>query len=198
MAVIIGVFHMTKGIVIKGINCVFFGDYQVFFFEVITGLIILLGLFGWMDVLIFAKWFNEYIAYNFMMPAGAARDEAANKVGQSPSIYNLMINNFLKVGKNTGLNVEGETVDLYLFNGQRAISETFVVLVIVCVPIFLCVKPCILLCCGPKDEHHAPVTHSEVGASEAEAAAEEGLIQRNSVQSSMAGGAGNAYKDDLA
>lgn len=176
MAVIIGVFHMTKGIVIKGVNCVFFGDWQVFWFEVVTGLIILLGLFGWMDVLIFAKWFNEYVAYNFMEPAGPTRDEQANKVGQSPSIYNLMINNFLKAGKNTGLDVEGNTVDLYLFDGQRGISETFVILVIVCVPIFLCAKPCIACCCGPKDDHHGPVSHSEVGASEAEAAAEEGLI----------------------
>lgn len=68
MAVIIGVIHMTKGIIVKAINCIYFADYQSFLFEVITGLIILLGLFGWMDVLIFAKWFNEYIAYNFLMP----------------------------------------------------------------------------------------------------------------------------------
>ena len=80
MAVIIGVFHMTKGIVIKGINCVFFGDYQVFFFEVVTGLIILLGLFGWMDVLIFAKWFNNYVAYNFMNPDTTQAALEANKV----------------------------------------------------------------------------------------------------------------------
>jgi V-type H+-transporting ATPase subunit a len=69
MAVIIGVLHMTKGIIIKGINAVYFKDWTVLFFEVFTGIIILGGLFGWMDVLIFAKWFNEYEAYNFEIPS---------------------------------------------------------------------------------------------------------------------------------
>lgn len=90
---------MTKGIVVKGTNAIFFNDYQVFWFEVITGLIILLGLFGWMDVLIYAKWFNEYIAYNFLpnnLTPPETTDEWKNKISQSPSIYNLMINNFLK------------------------------------------------------------------------------------------------------
>lgn len=71
MAVIIGVFHMTKGICVKGVNAVFFHDWIVLIFEVVTGLIILLGLFGWMDFLIYGKWFNEYEAYNFMIPHGS-------------------------------------------------------------------------------------------------------------------------------
>lgn len=58
LAVIIGVAHMTLGIITKGTNTIFFKDYMGFVFEVITGLIILLGLFGWMDVLIFSKWFT--------------------------------------------------------------------------------------------------------------------------------------------
>mmetsp|Transcript_96409 Transcript_96409/g.132749 ORF Transcript_96409/g.132749 Transcript_96409/m.132749 type:complete len:80 (+) Transcript_96409:1667-1906(+) len=57
LAVILGVVHMTLGIITKGTNTIFFGQYMAFVFEVITGLIILLGLFGWMDVLIFEKWY---------------------------------------------------------------------------------------------------------------------------------------------
>lgn len=57
LAVIIGVTHMTLGIVTKGTNTIFFKDYMGFVFEVITGFIILFGLFGWMDVLIISKWF---------------------------------------------------------------------------------------------------------------------------------------------
>lgn len=57
LAVILGVAHMTLGIVTKGTNTIFFNDYMGFIFEVVTGFIILFGLFGWMDILIIAKWF---------------------------------------------------------------------------------------------------------------------------------------------
>jgi len=58
MAVIIGIAHMTMGIVVKGINAVYFGNHLVLIFEVFTGLVILLGMFGFMDFLIIAKWLN--------------------------------------------------------------------------------------------------------------------------------------------
>lgn len=74
MAVIIGVSHMTLGVVVKGFNQIYFNRPVVFFFEVVTGLIILLGLFGWMDVLIIAKWLTPYNAYNFLLNKDGASD----------------------------------------------------------------------------------------------------------------------------
>jgi V-type H+-transporting ATPase subunit a len=66
-----------------------------------------------------------------------------------------MINNFLAGGNNVAVNsFTGESYDNYLFENQKLISETFVYLVIISVPLFLCVKPCIALCCGPKDHAH--------------------------------------------
>jgi len=58
MSVIFGILHMSIGIIMKGTNTIFFRDYVSFFTEVCTGLVILLGLFGWMDALIIAKWFT--------------------------------------------------------------------------------------------------------------------------------------------
>lgn len=55
-SVIIGVLHMSMGIVTKGINTIYFGQMLAFWTEVVTGLIILNGLFGWMDMLIVIKW----------------------------------------------------------------------------------------------------------------------------------------------
>ena len=52
-----GITHMTIGIIMKGTNTLFHRDYPSFIFEVCTGLIMLLGLFGWMDLLIYGKWF---------------------------------------------------------------------------------------------------------------------------------------------
>lgn len=70
ISVIIGVLHMSMGIVVKGLNSIYFKQRLIFCTEVITGLIILNGLFGWMDVLIVAKWFypmNPYSTTSYMM-----------------------------------------------------------------------------------------------------------------------------------
>jgi V-type H+-transporting ATPase subunit a len=57
LSVIMGIAHMTIGVLIKGTNTLFRNDYPSFFFEVVAGLVMLLGLFGWMDILIYGKWF---------------------------------------------------------------------------------------------------------------------------------------------
>ena len=49
---------MTIGILHKGANSIFFNRLPDFWLEVVTGLIILLGMFGWMDLMIYAKWFK--------------------------------------------------------------------------------------------------------------------------------------------
>ncbi len=64
IAVIIGVFHMTMGVVVKGFNAVYFKRWMVLVFEVFTGLIILLGMFGWMDFLVFSKWTYTMYPYS--------------------------------------------------------------------------------------------------------------------------------------
>lgn len=64
ISVIIGVLHMSMGIVTKGLNALYFKQRMVFWTEVVTGLIILNGLFGWMDVLIFIKWFRPMNPYS--------------------------------------------------------------------------------------------------------------------------------------
>jgi len=56
MSVIFGIFHMNLGILVKGTNAIFRGNIPILIFEVIGGLIILNGLFGWMDLLVFNKW----------------------------------------------------------------------------------------------------------------------------------------------
>ena len=59
LSVIVGVIHMTIGIICKGTNAVYFRQWAVLFCEVVTGIIILLAIFGWMDYLIYAKWFKR-------------------------------------------------------------------------------------------------------------------------------------------
>ena len=135
IAVIIGVVHMTMGIVTKGLNMQFFGNKMAFWTEVVTGVIILNALFGWMDTLIFIKWLYPMNPYS-------TNQDMVNRINRAPSIITIMINNFLALGKQPFTDNSGKTIDVYLFNGQRAISETLVVFVLICVPIMLFVKPC--------------------------------------------------------
>lgn len=65
ISVIMGIFHMTIGIIMKGTNAAFHGHWVDLITEVIFGLIIFYGLFGWMDLMIIAKWFNKLNIENF-------------------------------------------------------------------------------------------------------------------------------------
>jgi len=64
VSVIFGILHMCIGVCLKAMNAVHFGRYEDLYFEAVPGLIILLFLFGWMDVLIFAKWFHHVDIYD--------------------------------------------------------------------------------------------------------------------------------------
>lgn len=92
MAVIIGVAHMCMGISVKGLNAIFNGQYLVLFFEVCTGLVILLGLFGWMDFLIIYKW--AFYPLNVF----STNPKLIGLVRNDPAVITVMINNFLQVG----------------------------------------------------------------------------------------------------
>jgi V-type H+-transporting ATPase subunit a len=56
ISVIIAVLQMSMGIIMKGLNSLYFKRLVDFFFEFIPQIIFLLALFGWMDILIIAKW----------------------------------------------------------------------------------------------------------------------------------------------
>jgi len=111
MAVILGVSHMMMGIIVKGLNVIHHKQWMVFGTEVVTGVLILGGLFGWMDFIIFAKWFFKYYAYNYVLGTQlndgtitATQDlcwefeKQYNNVANSPSVYTILINNFLGGG----------------------------------------------------------------------------------------------------
>ena len=60
IAVILGIFHMTLGIALKGCNLIYFERKIDFVFEFVPQLVILLALFGYMDVLIIVKWLTDF------------------------------------------------------------------------------------------------------------------------------------------
>jgi len=60
IAVIIGVIQMSLGIFMKGFNALYFGKPMDFIFEFLPQIVLLNLLFGWMDVLIIAKWLYPF------------------------------------------------------------------------------------------------------------------------------------------
>ena len=117
---------MSMGIIVKGFNACFRGQNMVLVFEVITGIIILNGLFGWMDFLIISKWLYPMNAYS-------TDPKEVMQIRNAPSIITAMINNFLK----------GGVQSVYFFENQKGISNFLLLLVIISVPLMLCVKPII-------------------------------------------------------
>jgi V-type H+-transporting ATPase subunit a len=87
IAVIIGVVHMTSGVLLKASNAIFFRNWLDFFFEFVPQLAFLVLLFGYMDFLIIYKWNVDWGLYS----------------NSAPSIITTMINIPLGLGKTVHL-----------------------------------------------------------------------------------------------
>lgn len=104
---------MSIGIILKGLNAIHFRQRLDFIFEFIPQICLLLALFGWMDVLIIAKWL-EPKQINTNWNEGSKELDAIN---YSPAIITTMIDIFLKGGSNK--KDDGSKNYNYLFPGQQ-------------------------------------------------------------------------------
>lgn len=130
IAVILGILQMSLGICMKGFNAIHFRSTVDFLFEFIPQILLLLCLFGWMDVLIIAKWI-------FTVDLDATDKTSMDNIHNSPAIITTMINIYL----NGAENKEG---GYYVVSGQKAISLILLLIAFITVPIMLFVKPCYL------------------------------------------------------
>lgn len=123
ISVILAIAQMSIGIFVKAVNSAYRKDWIEFFFEFIPMITLLWVLFGWMDVLIIIKWLHTW-------------EDKAHPHGRNdaPAIIPTMINNFLN----------GAVQEKYIFDPatQRGISNVFIIIAFITVPIMLCVKPC--------------------------------------------------------
>lgn len=159
LAVIFAIVQMSLGIVLKGMNSLHFRNRLDFFFEFIPQILLLFSLFGWMDILIIAKWTNHKNIENIRLsecpditltpPERQALYDKYNEVHRSPAIISTMIDIFLNGASNKlkgDIKCEGVTSDEYnyVFGGQQGLSIVFLLIAFVCVPTMLIVKPLIL------------------------------------------------------
>lgn len=59
-SVIFGVAQMLLGTTMKGFNAVFFGRHIELKFEVVAQILLMVSLFGFMNLLIVAKWTTDW------------------------------------------------------------------------------------------------------------------------------------------
>jgi V-type H+-transporting ATPase subunit a len=97
ISVILGVMQMSLGVCMKASNSMFFKNKLDFMLEFVPQIILLMALFGYMDILIIAKWMTDF----------------TNREHEAPSVITMMIAMFLNggalepdvkavVGSNTG------------------------------------------------------------------------------------------------
>jgi len=129
-SVIIGVFQMVIGIILRGLNNLYFKDYLGFYFEFIPQIIFMLLLFGYMIVLIFIKWVTDY----------------SLDTSKAPSIITILMNLALKGGSVEGTPVWGT------ISTEERINKIFFYISILCIPIILLVKPIIKIYQNQKKE----------------------------------------------
>ena len=120
-SVIIGVIQMTLGIVLRGLNNLFFKDYLGFFVEFIPQLVFMNLLFGYMIALIFIKWNTDY----------------TGNTQNAPSIITILMNLALKNGSVDGKPV-WSTVEI-----EEKTNKIFFYISILCIPVILLPKPII-------------------------------------------------------
>ena len=122
-SVIIGVFQMTLGIILKGVNSIFENNLIDCFCVFIPQLIFMLIIFGYMDLLIFLKWSVHY------------KDD---EVDRAPDIKSYLMNMVLKFGALPNEPKPGKDWILY---GKREVYEklhlSLLILAIICLIVML-------------------------------------------------------------
>ena len=173
ISVILAILQMSLGICMKGFNAIHFKRPLDFIFEFVPQIILILALFGWMDILIISKWlFVKHIDTDFDYPDLQKKpypnpyDPAYtdfNNVHYSPPIITTMIDIFLNGAGNEKVDEStSQTVPKYLYvlDGQKGASIALVLIAFICVPLMLCVKPFVLKS-QLKNHGHGPHVHVE-------------------------------------
>ena len=111
ISVIMGVLHMSIGIFIKGLNCIYFKRWVDLVVEVIAGFVMLMFLFGWMDLLILIKWFHHVDIYDdtpYFGPDARPTRRGSQTIPETyglhdtrstPSVITIMVQTVFMLGK---------------------------------------------------------------------------------------------------
>lgn len=144
ISVIFGVLHMMFGIIHKGCNGLYFRNKAIFWVEAVGGSCILLFWFGWMDLLVFCKWFFHLDIFDTtrVEPGVEGSPYVVDVTSQHmPSAITIVINTFFKFGsfpnKETDFSYVTSSNDT-----QYNIALALTLIAILIIPLYLCFIPC--------------------------------------------------------
>lgn len=124
-SVIIGIIQMIFGILLKGMNTIYFGNIIDFIFEFIPQIIFMCLLFGYLVIMIFIKWGTDWSA----------------DPSKAPSLISQLLMVFLNVGS---VGPEGNKTPLYNkdnYEFQENLQFYLLIISVICVPIMWLPKP---------------------------------------------------------
>ena len=121
LSVNLGVLQMGLGVCMKACNALQFNNSMDFFFEFVPQIILLFVLFGYMDMMIIAKWMTDF----------------TGRESEAPSI----ISNMIDMALNGGAIQKGTVSIIGSAGTQQGISIFFLLLALICVPTMLFPKP---------------------------------------------------------
>eukprot|EP00835_Amoeboradix_gromovi_P004553 NODE_361_length_10144_cov_0.288402.p3 type:complete len:711 gc:universal NODE_361_length_10144_cov_0.288402:605-2737(+) len=124
MSVIMGIVQMTLGIILTIFNYIHYKNYSSILLEFLPQIVFLHSIFGYLVVMIFAKWGVQWLDSDGQLIPGR----------QPPEILNMLIKMFISVG----------TVDDPFYEGQATLQVILILVALVCVPVMLLGKPLLL------------------------------------------------------
>ena len=145
MSVIIGVLQMILGLILKGFNGIYFGDYVDFLFEFIPQLIFMCLLFGYMCLMIYIKWGTDW----------------SDDLSKAPSLITQLLMLFLNTGS-TG--PEGSKTPLFHredYHYQETFQYYALIISVICVPVMLLIKPTIEYFKLPSEENNNNINNND-------------------------------------
>ena len=146
ISLILGVLQMSLGIFLKGCNDLYKRKPIDFIFEFIPQITLFWCLFGFMDLMVVVKWTTDY----------------SDDTSKAPAIINTMLNMAMNGGKPTNPHESPLFGDTSSYDDQTKLMNLLMLIVMLCIPLMLCVKPCYLQFCAKKDAPHgAEVTPDE-------------------------------------
>jgi len=168
MSVVLGIFQMTLGICLKGINALYFHSYLDFVCEFIPMILFDVGFFGYMVILIFIKWsinWDERMqkgSCNYDAQGQAAACQLSDTQLECYSYNGDVCDADTEVADLCPLDYGGTgdgcqppnlittlinialapgSVDEPMYEGQAGVQTFLLLMAFLCVPWLLCVKP---------------------------------------------------------
>jgi V-type H+-transporting ATPase subunit a len=162
LSVIVGISIMIFGIVLKGMNQIYYRDWNTFFFEFLPQFVFACSFFFYMIVLIVYKWCIDWTArMKFETCPYDLLNDGSHLGCRPPSLINTLINIVLSPGK----------LDEPLFPHQKQVQTVLLLLALISIPWMLIIKPIIIKVQHSKMEKALPVVESAVDEEAEEEAA---------------------------